>query len=142
VLVPQVDADGNERDGVRSPELAVPLATLFANENVMGAGDVPNQVGERLILPVLAGARRCGCHALLQTVQSFVNGDFGFGAGLTEGATPATAVIDSQLFEFARRIGYFNGEFADGGCNCHFLVSFYGFPTLIQMVGVAAISAM
>lgn len=27
VLVPQVDDDGNERDGVRSPELAVPLAT-------------------------------------------------------------------------------------------------------------------
>jgi hypothetical protein len=27
VLVPQVDADGNERDGVRSPDLAVPLAT-------------------------------------------------------------------------------------------------------------------
>jgi hypothetical protein len=27
VLVPQVDEDGNERDGVRSPELAVPLAT-------------------------------------------------------------------------------------------------------------------
>ena len=27
VLVPQVDADGNERDGVRLPEIAVPLAT-------------------------------------------------------------------------------------------------------------------
>ena len=27
VLVPQVDADGNERDGVRLPELTVPLAT-------------------------------------------------------------------------------------------------------------------
>jgi hypothetical protein len=27
VLVPQVDADGNERDGVRSPEITVPLAT-------------------------------------------------------------------------------------------------------------------
>ena len=27
VLVPQVDVDGNERDGVRLPELAVPLAT-------------------------------------------------------------------------------------------------------------------
>jgi len=27
VLVPQVDEDGNEHDGVRSPELAVPLAT-------------------------------------------------------------------------------------------------------------------
>ncbi len=27
VLVPLVDEDGNERDGVRSPELATPLAT-------------------------------------------------------------------------------------------------------------------
>ncbi|MGD0893497.1 MAG: alpha/beta hydrolase domain-containing protein [Terracidiphilus sp.] len=27
VLVPQVDADGNERDGVRLPEYAAPLAT-------------------------------------------------------------------------------------------------------------------
>jgi hypothetical protein len=27
VLVPQVDADGNERDGVRPPEISVPLAT-------------------------------------------------------------------------------------------------------------------
>jgi hypothetical protein len=28
ILVPQVDADGNERDGIRMPELAVPLATV------------------------------------------------------------------------------------------------------------------
>src|SRR5262249_21977871 len=27
VLVPQVDADGNERDGVRLPQISVPLAT-------------------------------------------------------------------------------------------------------------------
>ena len=27
MLVPQVDADGNERDGVRLPEITVPLAT-------------------------------------------------------------------------------------------------------------------
>jgi hypothetical protein len=30
VLVPQVDADGNERDGVRLPEFAAPLATYAA----------------------------------------------------------------------------------------------------------------
>jgi hypothetical protein len=29
VLLPQVDADGNERKGLRSPELAVPLATYM-----------------------------------------------------------------------------------------------------------------
>ena len=28
ILVPQVDADGNERDGVRLPEITVPLATI------------------------------------------------------------------------------------------------------------------
>ena len=28
VLVPQVDADGNERDGIRLPEISVPLATV------------------------------------------------------------------------------------------------------------------
>jgi hypothetical protein len=28
VLVPQVDSDGNERDGVRLPEITVPLATI------------------------------------------------------------------------------------------------------------------
>ena len=33
VLVPQVDADGNERDGVRLPEITVPLAT-YASWNV------------------------------------------------------------------------------------------------------------
>jgi hypothetical protein len=30
VMVPQVDADGNERDGVRLPEITVPLATYAA----------------------------------------------------------------------------------------------------------------
>lgn len=33
VLVPQVDADGNERDGIRSPEITVPLAT-YASWNL------------------------------------------------------------------------------------------------------------
>jgi hypothetical protein len=36
VLVPQVDADGNERDGVRLPELTVPLAT-YASWNLRDA---------------------------------------------------------------------------------------------------------
>jgi hypothetical protein len=33
VLVPQVDADGNERDGVRLPEFSAPLAT-YASWNL------------------------------------------------------------------------------------------------------------
>ncbi|WP_375782565.1 alpha/beta hydrolase domain-containing protein [Silvibacterium bohemicum] len=43
VLVPQVDADGNERDGVRLPEITVPLAT-YAGWNLrdpsIGAPDL------------------------------------------------------------------------------------------------------
>ena len=42
VLVPQVDADGNERDGVRLPELTVPLATYTGwnlRDPSIGAGD-------------------------------------------------------------------------------------------------------
>jgi hypothetical protein len=42
VLVPQVDADGNERDGVRLPELTVPIATVTGwnlRDPVIGAPD-------------------------------------------------------------------------------------------------------
>jgi hypothetical protein len=42
VLVPQVDADGNERDGVRLPEITVPLATYAAwnlRDPAIGAPD-------------------------------------------------------------------------------------------------------
>jgi hypothetical protein len=43
VLIPQVDKDGNERDGVRSPELAVPLATYTGwNQRDPSIG-APNQ---------------------------------------------------------------------------------------------------
>jgi hypothetical protein len=42
VLVPQVDADGNERDGVRLPEITVPLATYASwnlRDSAIGAPD-------------------------------------------------------------------------------------------------------
>lgn len=43
VLVPQVDADGNERDGVRLPEISVPLAT-YASWNLRDPSiGAPNQ---------------------------------------------------------------------------------------------------
>jgi Alpha/beta hydrolase domain len=43
VLVPQVDADGNERDGVRLPEITVPLAT-YAGWNLRDPSiGAPNQ---------------------------------------------------------------------------------------------------
>jgi Alpha/beta hydrolase domain len=42
VLVPQVDADGNERDGVRLPEISIPLATYTSwnlRDSSIGAPD-------------------------------------------------------------------------------------------------------
>jgi hypothetical protein len=43
VLVPQVDADGNERDGVRLPEIVVPLATYAAWNLRDPSIDAPDQ---------------------------------------------------------------------------------------------------
>ena len=42
MLVPQVDSDGNERDGVRLPEITVPLATYTGwnlRDPFIGASD-------------------------------------------------------------------------------------------------------
>lgn len=55
-LVPAVDADGNERAGVRLPEVAVPLAT-FAGWNLRApeigaAGELARLAGSRWPLPV------------------------------------------------------------------------------------------
>ena len=40
ILVPKVDADGNELAGIRLPEVAVPLAT-YAGWNLFGPGQGP-----------------------------------------------------------------------------------------------------
>jgi hypothetical protein len=61
VMVPQVDADGNERDGVRLPEIAVPLATYTGwnlRDPSIGAPDqrLPF-VGSYLPFPKTAGDR-------------------------------------------------------------------------------------
>ena len=42
---------------------------LFAHKDVMGAGDVSDQVGQQLVLPVLTGAGLSGCQALFQPRQ-------------------------------------------------------------------------
>jgi hypothetical protein len=61
VLVPQVDADGNERDGVHLPEITVPLATYTGwnlRDPSIGA---PNQrlpfLGSYLAFPRTASER-------------------------------------------------------------------------------------
>jgi hypothetical protein len=62
VLVPQVDADGNERDGIRLPEIAVPLAT-YTGWNLRDASiGAPNErvslVTSWIPFPKNAEARR------------------------------------------------------------------------------------
>jgi len=49
LLVPQVDADGNERAGIRLPEVSVPLATYtgwnFRNSRIGGTGQLVSLLG-------------------------------------------------------------------------------------------------
>jgi len=53
-LVPQVDADGNERAGIRLPEVAVPLATYtgwnFRNEKIGGTSQLVALLGSYIPL--------------------------------------------------------------------------------------------
>jgi hypothetical protein len=62
VLVPQVDADGNERDGVRLPELAVPLATYtgwnLRDPSIGAPGQRVSFEGSYLPFPKTAVERR------------------------------------------------------------------------------------
>ena len=65
VLVPQVDADGNERDGVQLPEITVPLATYTGwnlRDPSIGAPDQRVAFeGSYLPFPkTAAGAKRSG----------------------------------------------------------------------------------
>src|SRR5208337_4209092 len=94
---------------------------FLTHENVVGAGDVRDQVGERLVLPVLVDVWRGGLRDLLQARKGFVNGDLGFPAGSARGPAPATTVVDSQPFEFACGVGYLGGDLANSlsGCDCH-----------------------
>src|SRR5262249_32420051 len=62
VLVPQVDADGNERDGVRLPEVTVPLATYTGWNLRDPAIGAPDQrlpfLGSYLPIPKTAAERQ------------------------------------------------------------------------------------
>jgi hypothetical protein len=55
-LVPQVDEDGNERAGIRVPEVAVPLATTtgwnFRSKSVGNPGNIYNLIGSYIAFPL------------------------------------------------------------------------------------------
>ena len=61
LLVPQVDADGNERAGIRLPDVAVPLATYtgwnFRNPSTGAPGDLVSLLGASIPFPITAAAR-------------------------------------------------------------------------------------
>jgi hypothetical protein len=61
VLVPQVDADGNERDGVRLPEIAVPLATYtgwnLRDASIGAPGERVSFEGSYIAFPKTAAQR-------------------------------------------------------------------------------------
>jgi len=61
LLVPAVDDDGNERAGIRLPDVAVPLATYtgwnFRNRSTGSPGDLVALLGASIPFPVTAAAR-------------------------------------------------------------------------------------
>jgi hypothetical protein len=62
LLVPQTDEDGNERAGVRLPEVAVPLATYtgwnFRKPSIGGANDLVSLMGSSIRFPTTNAKRR------------------------------------------------------------------------------------
>jgi hypothetical protein len=61
LLVPAVDDDGNERAGIRLPDVAVPLATYtgwnFRNPSTGAPGDLVSLLGASIPFPITAAAR-------------------------------------------------------------------------------------
>jgi hypothetical protein len=55
LLVPQVDEDGNERAGIRLPEIAVPVATYtgwnFRSQSIGGTKDLVSLMGSSIRFP-------------------------------------------------------------------------------------------
>lgn len=64
LLVPQVDEDGNERAGIRTPEIAVPVATYtgwnFRNASIGGAQHPVNLLGASIPFTRTAAERQSG----------------------------------------------------------------------------------
>ena len=63
-LVPEVDADGNERAGVRTAEIAVPVATYtgwnFRHPSIGGAGALVSLLGSTIPFAATRAARPVG----------------------------------------------------------------------------------
>ena len=61
LLVPAVDQDGNERAGIRLPDVAVPLATYtgwnFRNATIGASGDLVSLLGSMIPFPLTRAAR-------------------------------------------------------------------------------------
>jgi hypothetical protein len=61
LLVPQVDADGNELAGIRLPEVAVPLATYtgwnFRKAEIGATGELVSLLGSSIFFPATRAAR-------------------------------------------------------------------------------------
>jgi hypothetical protein len=61
LLVPQVDEDGNERSGIRLPDVAVPLATYtgwnFRNTAIGAPGELVSLLGSSIPFPATRAAR-------------------------------------------------------------------------------------
>jgi hypothetical protein len=61
LLVPAVDEDGNERAGIRLPDVAVPLATYtgwnFRNRSIGSPGELMSLLGSAVPFPITRAAR-------------------------------------------------------------------------------------
>ena len=61
LLVPEVDEDGNERAGIRLPEVAVPLATYtgwnFRKPDIGAPGELVSLLGSSIAFPATRAAR-------------------------------------------------------------------------------------
>jgi Alpha/beta hydrolase domain len=59
--VPDVDEDGNERAGIRLPDVAVPLATYtgwnFRKPSIGAAGELASLLGSSIFFPATRAAR-------------------------------------------------------------------------------------
>ena len=76
---------------------------LFANKDVVGAGDVSNQVGQQLVLPVLAGAGLGGMSGSSPAAPGPRRSEMLAAAQASpKSAASAAAVVNSKLFELAR----------------------------------------